>query len=201
MSLIVFVTGAPGTGKSYTANKIIEKYNNIDLVCYDDMKEMFWKKYGFNNNEEKEKVNKLSLSYFYEQLDIQMSLNKNIITEYPLYQRHKEKLEALIKKYNYDAITVLLYGDKHIIYERERKRNKNINRHPSHLVDCYHVDTFDPSVLDNLKVPTEEEFYKKIENKDYNINLGFVYKIDVSDYTKIDLKPLLDKIGELLCQN
>lgn len=198
MSLAIFVTGGPGTGKSYTAKKIISEFNNITLVCYDDMKEVFWEKYGFNNKQEKEEINKLSLAYFYSQLDEKMSSNENIITEYPLYQRHAGKISELVNKHNYDCITVLLYGDKHTIYEREKNRNKQIDRHPAHLVDCYHKESFDINVLKDNKVPTEEEFFKQIENKDYNINLGHVFKVDVTDYSKIDLKPIFEKIVELL---
>lgn len=197
MSYAIFVTGGPGTGKSYTAKKIIERINNITLVCYDDMKEAFWEQYGFNNKQEKEKVNELSLAYFYETLDSKMLIGKNIITEYPLYQRHTSKIKTLIEKYNYDAITILLYGDKQIIYDRQKLRNNQADRHPAHLVDCYHKESFDINSIKDITPPTFEEFYQAIENKDYNIGLGTVFKIDVSDYNKIDLNPIYKKIEEI----
>ena len=49
--LIVFITGLPGTGKSYAARVIREKYPLFREVSYDQIKEIFWDILGFDSQE------------------------------------------------------------------------------------------------------------------------------------------------------
>ncbi len=193
-ALIVLISGAPGTGKSTIAGKVMEYYPDLELLSYDALKEVFWQHYGFSNKEEKEEINRKSLAFFYEELGRMMQDKKDIISEYPFYQRHREKLKTLIEQNDYRCISVLLYGDKHTIYEREKQRNRNYDRHPAHVLNCYHKEDFTEETKVEPIVYSEEEFWKMIEHKDYSLNLGEQIDIDVTDYEKIDLSKLLECI-------
>ncbi|MBO4920100.1 MAG: AAA family ATPase [Erysipelotrichaceae bacterium] len=197
MSLIILISGAPGTGKSTIAGKVMERYPELELLSYDTLKEVFWERYGFDNKEEKEEISRRSLAFFYEELERMMKEEKNIISEYPFYQRHREKLKTLVEQYNYRCISILLYGDRHVIYEREKQRNRNYNRHPAHVLNRYHQEDFKEGTAVEPIVYSEEEFWKMIEHKDYSLNIGKQIDIDVTDYDRIDLNDLFECIEEM----
>ncbi|MBQ1307528.1 MAG: AAA family ATPase [Erysipelotrichaceae bacterium] len=196
-ALIILISGAPGTGKSTIAGKVMERYPDLELLSYDALKEVFWERYGFDNKEEKEEINRKSLLFFYEELERMMRDRKNIISEYPFYQRHRETLKNLIEQNDYQCISVMLYGDRHLIYEREKRRNRNYSRHPAHVLNRYHKEDFTEGTKVEPIVYSEEEFWKMIEHKDYSLNLGRQIDIDVTDYDKIDLTGLFECIREM----
>lgn len=196
-ALIILISGAPGTGKSTIAGKVMERYPDLELLSYDTLKEVFWERYGFDNKEEKEEVNRKSLVFFYEELGRMMQERKDIISEYPFYQRHREKLKNLIEQNDYRCISVMLYGDRHLIYEKEKLRNRNCDRHPAHVLNRYHKEDFTEGMKVEPIVYSEEEFWKMIEHKDYSLNLGRQIDIDVTDYDKIDLTGLFECIREM----
>ena len=196
-ALIILISGAPGTGKSTIAKRVMERYPNLELLSYDALKEVFWERYGFDNKEEKEEINKKSLAFFYDELDRMMQEKKDIISEYPFYQRHREKLKTLIEQNDYRCISVMLYGDKHTIYEREKQRNRNYDRHPAHVLNCYHKEDFNEDSKVEPIVYSEEEFWKMIEHKDYCLNLDEQINIDVTDYDRLDLTDLFEYIRNM----
>lgn len=191
---IIFITGGPGTGKSYASDFLVKHLEPIELVSYDDIKEKEWDRFGFDNVKQKERLNWFSLEEFYLTLQKKMWEGKNILTEYPFYQRHKMELKKLVGQYQYRAITVLLYGDWKIIYERGRERDHGEGRHPGHLMDTYHIETFKKESKADSHILSYEEFMNSIKGKDYDIQIGTTIPIDVSDLNKIRYEYILDFI-------
>ena len=183
---IIIITGAPGTGKSKISKSIIEKLDGFEIFSYDDIKEMFWDKYGFDGLLEKELVNKKSLAYFYKELETKMSKGISLIIEYPFCEKHKKELSKLVDSYSYKAVTVLLYGDTHTLFLRCQVRDGD-DRHPGHLASQYNKEK---NVLKYF-VKTENDFKNEIESKNYDINIGKTYKINILD---IDKKKLVQEI-------
>ena len=177
-SEIIFITGAPGTGKTTLANKINEMSNNkYFLLSYDEIKEQFWDKFGFKSKKEKDELNEKALCYFYNKLDELMNKQINIITDYPFYQKHKVKLMELVINNKYVASTILLYGDIDFVYKRFTDRNKGYDRHIGHLVNSYVPGKTDGT---NIHTITKEQYLEDIYKKDYNIRLGETFEIDIS---------------------
>ena len=192
--IIIFVTGGPGTGKSYASDFLIKHLKPIDLVSYDQIKEKEWDRFGFDNAKQKERLNWFSLEEFYLTLQKKMWEGKNILTEYPFYQRHREELAKLVDEYQYRAITVLLYGDWKSIYERGRERDHGADRHPGHLTETYHIETFREEDREDSHILSYEEFMNSIKGKNYDIQIGTTIRIDVSDISRISYEPILDFI-------
>lgn len=194
--VIVYISGGPGTGKSYTAEKMKDMDKDFRILSYDAIKEEFWDLNGFKNRQEKDDLNARALEEFYVRLDAAMKRKEKLICEYPFYQRHRERLKKITKDNDYGAVTIVLYGDRHVIYEREKKRNQSYDRHPGHVSDVYDLKEHDRKV--EPIVYTEEEFWKLIEHKDYDIRIGKSFRVDVTDYDRIDLGPARKEIRRLL---
>jgi uridine kinase len=196
-TLIIF-TGGPGTGKSGTAERFLHYLNNHKMmkISVDQIKEKNWDMFGFDNVKQKERLNLWSLEEFYLTVQKKMWENKNILIEYPFYQRHKPKLEELIRENQYFAVTIYLYSDLYTIFQRGAKRDELDNRHPGHLVNQYHVETYDAgqTVYIPSKEPDFEEFSSAIAHKEYNIELGTVIPVDVTDFSKVNYEEIYQKI-------
>lgn len=200
-TLLIF-TGGPGTGKSGTAERFLNYLNNhkIMKISVDEIKEKNWDMFGFDNIKQKERLNLWSLEEFYLTLQKRMWENKTILIEYPFYQKHKPKLKELIREGHYFAVTVYLYTDLYTIYQRGVKRDKWDHRHPGHLLNQYHVETYDPRQIYSMhqREPDFAEFTAAIVHKEYNIKLGAVIPVDVTDFGKINYEELYQNI--LACE-
>lgn len=196
-TLVIF-TGGPGTGKSGTAERFLKYLNNDDIVkiSFDQIKEKNWDIFGFDNEDQKDRLNWWSLEEFYLTIQKRMWENKTILIEYPFYQRHKSKLEDLIGEAEYSAVTIYLYSDMQTTYLRAARRDQLDNRHPGHLLNQYHIETYTPKLLNLVcrNTPAFEEFAAAISHKLYNIELGLGISIDVTDFSKVNYEEIYQKI-------
>lgn len=194
---VIIITGGPGTGKSYAARRIREAFPRLELLSYDAIKESEWDRFGFDNAQQKDRVNRFALEEFYLTFQKMMWQQKSILIEYPFNQQHREQLAELIHASGYYAITMLLHGDWKMIYERGLTRNKTDNRHPGHLTNSYHIETcHSPQALIPDALLTYDEFRADIDRKNYDIRLGVTLNVDVTDYSKVDFEKINKQISE-----
>ncbi len=195
---IILITGGPGTGKSRTAARLLSYLNNEDIesISYDEIKEKNWDRFGFDNLKQKDRLNAWSLQEFYLTIQKAMWENQTILIEYPFYQRHKKRLAELIDESHYQAVTICLYTDYRTMYKRGCRRDQESGRHPGHLLECYHKETYKPDQLDSKSriALSYEEFKAGIIEKDYDIALGLNLRIDVTNSFDIDFADLYKQI-------
>ena len=102
-----------------------------------------------------------------------------------------------INEYEYQAITVTLTGDYPTIYQRFLERNENPTRHRGHVVnDCY------PEIEMNHKVAvlSYEDFVTGIQKRgmdQFSAN-GPQVIVDTTNFEKLDLSDVVEKISELI---
>ena len=136
-------------------------------------------------------------SYFSaSEMPARMWENKTILIEYPFYQKHRLKLRELIEEYHYAAVTIFLHTDMRTVYERGRNRDHDGSRHPGHLLNCYHRETFTPNLLKGVQdtFVSYEDFCAGTAQKDYDIHLGLRIPVDVGDFSAIDFEGIIRQI-------
>lgn len=195
----MIITGGPGTGKSYMAKKIMEMVKGLTFLSYDAVKESNFDKFGFDNEKEKEELNRFSLEEFYLYIRKTMRDSESILTEYPFYQRHRERLKKLVEEKEYQAYTLYLHGEWETVYKRGILRDNDGNRHPGHLTNCYRKETWSGTVSDMRRKDISlslsfDDFCKMMKEKEYNIALGTVISIDVTDYAAIPYSEIVRSI-------
>lgn len=194
---LIIVTGGPGTGKSYAAKKLAQEIENLHILSYDSVKEAEWDRFGFDNAAQKNRLNQFCLEEFYLILQKMMWEEKTVLIEYPFNHRHKDALAALIDQYDYRAITLYLYGDWKIIYERGLIRDKQDNRHPGHITNYYHIEqTLSPEDIIPDAILTYEQFRADIDRKIYDIRLGTTIPVNVTYFSKVNFPDILAKIAK-----
>lgn len=196
---IVLLAGYPATGKSYLCGKILEKLPELVVVSQDEMKEELFDQYGFDNMEEKVRIELQSWACYYERMDQLLREGASVISDYPFSDKQKGRIAKLADQYGYQVVTFRLIGDLEVLYERSRKRDLSPSRHLSHLVSKYQKG----DVLEDRRkadcLVTYDIFMDRCRNRGYGtFELGHLIEVDVTDYDKIDYPSLVRELCELV---
>lgn len=196
---LILLAGPPATGKSYLSRLICQALPETYTVSPDELKENLADNIGYNSLEEKVELEKVVWNYYYQALELYMKIGKQfILTEYPFSYKQKPILEKLSTKYKYDIITIRLVCDFETLWNRRIQRDLSEDRHLSYILSHYHYgDTCrDRSAADQLI--TKEEFAEIIQARDYNhFEMGKLYEVDVTDYSKVDYGPIIEELKKL----
>ncbi|MFJ7512357.1 AAA family ATPase [Peribacillus simplex] len=192
---LILLAGLPGTGKTYLSNIINSKLGSFYNLSQDDLKEYYCDIYGYRNLEEKQKIEKIAWAKYYEIMEKQMQVGDNIMSDYPFSQKQKPYIQQLVDRYGYEVVTIRLIADLDILFERQKKRDLDPTRHLSHIVTSYKKGDHlaNRSNADNLLI--YEEFINRCTTRGYDtFELGKLYEVDVSDYTKVNYSRLFEDI-------
>ena len=196
---LILLAGPPATGKSYLSRLICQALPETYTVSPDEVKENLADNIGYNTLEEKVELEKVVWDYYYQALELYMKIGKQfILTEYPFSYKQKPILEKLSTKYKYDIITIRLVCDFETLWNRRIQRDLSEDRHLSYILSHYHYgDTLeDRTAADQLI--TKEEFAEIIEARDYNhFEMGKLYEVDVTDYSKVDYEPIIKELERM----
>lgn len=198
MKLLIILAGCPGTGKSYLANIIMNKFESFKLLELDYIKELYFDLYGFNNEHDKEQIVKKSTLKFYNDIEKLMIKQTDIIIDYPFSDKQKSKLDQLRKQYDYKVLTIRLIANFDLLYDRRIKRDLRMDRHIGHLVSKYSKGmVLDKKTRKDLLI-SYEDFLEICTNRAYDkFELGNLIELDVNDFQNIDYENTISKIQQL----
>jgi len=198
---LILLAGSPGTGKTYLMNMLKEKFEDMYIITPDEIKEDYAEKYGFNNLSEKEELEKSKVwPFYYKALDLYMEVGKRVIaTEYPFSYKQKDILEKMSKEYGYKVITIRLGADFETLWQRRYIRDREDDRHLSHIMSDYHYGDTLKNRENATNHITKDGFQKIISDRGYDdFELGELFKFDVTDYAKVDYKPLIEYLDIMI---
>ncbi|HPM07428.1 MAG: AAA family ATPase [Bacilli bacterium] len=194
----ILITGMPGSGKSTFANEISHKFD-IPVYSKDGFKEVLFDTLGFNSREEKVKLGIAATELMYSAAEELMKHNKMFILDNNFENTLTERLDILLDKYRYTAITVRLTGDPKVIYERFSYRDLNTNRHRGHVVNDRYPEK-QGSKKANPTRKTYEQYLKDIKERGFSTfaSNGPVIDVDVTDLEKVDYNLLNAKLKTII---
>lgn len=186
---ILILAGPPGTGKTYLANQIMKADAHWHILSYDDIKERYFDKYGFNNLSEKGALGDKAWKTFYLQLDELFQQSKKIIIDYPFSYKQEDTLTRMINQYQYKPNTLILYGEMHELYKRQKERDLEDARHIGHIVTRYKDGDF-PNIPDDLD--DFEQFKSRCDDRQYDhFHIGNYKRINVTHFEDVNLNEIL----------
>lgn len=189
MSKLIIITGCPGTGKSYFARLLAERFPQLVVLSYDHFKEVNWDRCGFDNAEEKAALNRRSLQEFYAAVAEELRLGRSVLIEYPFNQSHAPALQRIIDETGAQAFTLYLHGDMETMYRRSIARDGCDGRHPGHLFNVYHRGRAS-GPAENCQ-PSLEDFLAGCRKKNYDIRLGENIPVDVTSFAHIPYEEIV----------
>ncbi|MEH7309009.1 AAA family ATPase [Neobacillus drentensis] len=193
--VLILLAGLPGTGKTYLSQIIKEKLGEFYMLSQDEWKEHYCDLYGYNDLEEKQVIEKIAWAKYFEIMEQQMQASSKIMSDYPFSQKQKPYIRQLVERYDYRVVTIRLVADLDILFERQKKRDLDPTRHLSHIVTSYQKgdQLADRSKADQL-LPYEE-FINRCTTRGYDtFELGKLYEVDVTDYSKVNYSEWLEEI-------
>ena len=196
---LILLAGYPGTGKSYLANLILEKFPSLQFLSPDEMKEKNWDRYGFNDLAEKELLIEKSWQDYYQELEALFQQENSLISDYPFSEKQKERLLQLTQQYDYQVVTIRLVADLDVLYERQKIRDLDHSRHLGHILLSYHKETTKLNHQEADNLVDYEEFIKRCTTRGYGeFSLGTLIELDVTDFSLVDYDQLLREVAVLL---
>lgn len=196
---LILLAGYPGTGKSYLANLILEKFPSIQFLSPDELKEKNWDQYGFNNLAEKETLIQKSWEEYYQIMSEKFQQSISLISDYPFSGKQKEKLRRLTDQSGYQVITIRLIAELDVLYERQKLRDLDHSRHLGHILLRYHKENVTINHKSADKLVDYQEFIKRCTTRGYGeFSLGELIEVDVTDFSLVDYDQLLIELEKLL---
>ncbi|MEK4298770.1 AAA family ATPase [Oceanobacillus sp. FSL W8-0428] len=196
MSQLILIGGYPGTGKTYLSKKIQQRFPIFQMLSLDEMKEENWDLFGFNNLEEKEVLNKKSVDDYYTKMEEHFQQRDYVLSDYPFSKKQKNRLEYLVQHYNYQVMTIRLTADLNVLFDRQKKRDLEDDRHPGHLLTVYHKGDVLSEGLRRDNLLEYSEFVERCKTRGYDcFSLGYLYEMDVTDFADIDYAGLFSRIS------
>ncbi|MDF9840821.1 MULTISPECIES: AAA family ATPase [unclassified Paenibacillus] len=195
--VLILLAGLPGTGKTYLGNMLNEYFGAFCMLSQDSLKELLADEYGFNNLEEKREIERMAWAVYYETMERQMLAGSNILSDYPFSQKQKPRIQQLAECYGYKVLTIRLIAELDVLYERQKKRDMDPERHLSHIVTSYNKgkELYDRSTAEHLL--TREAFISRCTTRGYDtFELGKLLEVDVTDYSAVDYPKLLEEIRQ-----
>lgn len=192
----ILVTGIPAAGKSTMAALLADKLK-LPVISKDSIKELLFDNVGFKSRQEKVNLGTAAMEIMYYVAEQLMRQGKPFILENNFENVSKEGLDALLAKYGYSALTVTLTGDYRVIYQRFLERNASPDRHRGHVVnDCYPEKEVHGKNQAQVNSIRYEDYLYGIEHRGFDsfIANGGQIKVDVTDFSKVDMDLLLKKI-------
>lgn len=193
----ILMAGMPASGKSTMAKAIAEKWK-LPVISKDSIKEFMFDNIGFKSREEKVKLGIASMEIMYYVAEQLMKAGQPFILENNFENSSECGIKALLKKYQYSALTVTLTGDYKEIYRRFRERDISPDRHRGHVVnDCFPEKKERSLEEINAASISYEAYVNSVKQRDFDD--FFVgnkqIKVDTTDFSKIDMEDLFSQIA------
>lgn len=174
MSLLIIITGHPGTGKTTLAHHLSRELK-LPVVCKDELKEILFDRLGWSDDAWSRKLSLSSygiMDYVAEntlRAGVGLIVESNFVAEYD-----SERFGRLIERYQPKAVQIVLHCKEAVRTERFHDRGTSGARHPGH----HNLDKAQEHLEGDKRIPLA-------------LNIPLV-EIDTTDFSKIDYAGIID---------
>lgn len=175
-SLLVIITGHPGTGKTTLAHRLSVELG-LPVMCKDEVKEILFDRLGWDDKEWSQKLSLASYAVMDYVIENTLGAGSGLIIESNFIAEYdSERMKGFIQKFGARAVQVLLYCNESVRSDRFMNRISSGNRHPGH-------HTRDKA-QEHLEGPKRIPLALDIP----------LIEIDMTDFEKVDYQELLRQI-------
>jgi predicted kinase len=140
-SLLIIITGLPGTGKTHLGKLISSKYH-IPFFSRDTFKELIFDVLGHDDRVWSQKVGAASYDIMYHVLEENLKSGQKLIAETYFHSKSVDKKFAEFqKKYDFDVLQINCITNSDILIDRFIQRANSSERHPGHADLDYFEET------------------------------------------------------------
>lgn len=194
---LLILAGPPASGKGYFSDLLLKRMTNFALLSPDTAQEMYADRLGYKNIVEKQQIYERAFELFYDMMAYHMHTTQQLIViDYPFSDKQRKRIEDMSKFYHYNIMTICFVSEFNTLYERRKKRDTSMARHPVYLTESYQ---YGEAVSENQRksvLISKEAFRKKLNESNYDkFALGETIKIDTTTFSP-DLDRQLQEVIE-----
>lgn len=179
---LIIVTGIECSGKTFIASEISRELN-LPSFSKDNFKEKLFDTIGWKDRAWSQKIGIGSLKILFQTAAELLSHGQSLIVESNFDSKYaKVDFETISQKIPVKFFQIVCYADGSVIFQRFTTRP----RHPGHCDNTNAAD-FKERLLKGGKFPIDIS--------------GEKVKIDTTDFSKVDLHPLILKLQEYLIKS
>lgn len=194
----ILMAGVPAAGKSTMANAIAKQLK-LPVISKDMIKELLFDNIGFQSREEKVNLGIASMEIMYYVARQLMEAGQPFILENNFEYSSADGIRALLAKYQYPVLTIILTGDYKVIYQRFLERDARPDRHRGHVVnDCYPEKKKHSAEEIKTASISYEDFAHAAKKRGFDTFSvhGERIEVDTTDFSRIDMEKLFSQIAK-----
>jgi predicted kinase len=173
---LIIITGLPVTGKTTLGKRLADELD-LPFVCKDEIKELLFDGFGWEDREWSKKIGGASYDVLYYIAESILRAGKSLIIETNFNPKFaNQKLLELQEKYHFTPVQIRCFADGEVLFERFKARAESTDRHPGHI-DGENLDEWRPILLQG-----------KIEALHVG---GEALDVDTTDFDKMDYERIV----------
>lgn len=177
-NVLIIVSGPPGAGKTTLASSLSELLG-VPLLTKDGIKEALFDSLGWNDRSWSKSLGAASIELLYRLIDAQLKAGIPVIVEANFKGVAADRLGRLLKAHAAYPVQIACTAREDVLDARMRERWESGKRHPGHN---------DAATLSEKSPGWSAAEYDVLPLG------GSVYRVDTTDFSKIDFGTLFNEI-------
>lgn len=195
---LIILAGMPATGKSTVAKQLQQRFG-FPILEKDTIKEALFDTIGFEGYPAKRRLDVAANEILLRMMSAMLKADTPVIVDNNFDEESAEKLRLLLEDRPVNCVTVFLYGDPQVLYERYYARDKAGLRHLGHAMQTnYPPHPGESTEFEMTREGFDDRFVRrKMDNMTWG---GKQIRVDATYPDRIDIAALIGMIDDALSE-